>query len=208
MHARKEKRKKGRRGTTTTTTETMAANNGGVNVCVCGAGGGIGQPLSLLLKQQLPAGSTLRLIDIVATPGVAVDLSHVSTPVAVTGHLTPMKPGEKCTDGSEDGSEAAFSGADIVVIPAGVPRKPGMTRADLFGINAGIVAGLVEKAAKFCPKAIICVITNPVNSMVPVAAEILKKAGCYDMKKVFGKGVVLLVRMFAFFVCVCFSCSL
>lgn len=165
-----------------------------VHVCVCGAAGGIGQPLSLLLKQQLPAGSTLRLLDVVNAPGVAVDLSHVSSPVKVTGHLAPVKAGEKCLDGSDDGSEAAFSGCDLVVIPAGVPRKPGMTRADLFGVNAGIVAGLVRSVAKYCPKAIIALITNPVNSMVPVAAEVLKAAGVYDKKRLFGVSTLDVVR--------------
>ena len=44
-----------------------------------------------------------------------------------------------------------MEGADVVIIPAGVPRKPGMTRDDLFNINAGIVKGLCEAIAKHCP---------------------------------------------------------
>lgn len=47
---------------------------------------------------------------------------------------------------------AALEGADLVVIPAGVPRKPGMTRDDLFNINAGIVKNLAEGVAKHCPQ--------------------------------------------------------
>ena len=46
----------------------------------------------------------------------------------------------------------ALEGADVVIIPAGVPRKPGMTRDDLFNINAGIVKGLCEAIARHCPK--------------------------------------------------------
>ena len=46
----------------------------------------------------------------------------------------------------------ALEGADVVIIPAGVPRKPGMTRDDLFNINAGIVKGLCEAIAKHCPQ--------------------------------------------------------
>jgi malate dehydrogenase len=46
----------------------------------------------------------------------------------------------------------ALAGAELVVIPAGVPRKPGMTRDDLFNINAGIVKGLIEGVAMYCPK--------------------------------------------------------
>ena len=48
----------------------------------------------------------------------------------------------------------AFKGCDIVVIPAGVPRKPGMSRDDLFNINAGINFGLAEAVAKNCPNAV------------------------------------------------------
>jgi malate dehydrogenase len=47
---------------------------------------------------------------------------------------------------------AALKGAELIIIPAGVPRKPGMTRDDLFNVNAGIVKGLVEAAAKHCPE--------------------------------------------------------
>ena len=43
-------------------------------------------------------------------------------------------------------------GSSVVVIPAGVPRKPGMSRDDLFATNAGIVATLVDACAKYCPK--------------------------------------------------------
>lgn len=45
----------------------------------------------------------------------------------------------------------ALEGSDIVIIPAGVPRKPGMTRDDLFNINAGIVKSLCTAIAKYCP---------------------------------------------------------
>ena len=66
-------------------------------------------------------------------------------------------------------------GCDLVLVPAGVPRKPGMTRDDLFGINAGIAKGIVEACATYCPNAIVALIVNPVNSIVPAMAEIYKK---------------------------------
>jgi len=53
------------------------------------------------------------------------------------------------------GLEETLTGCDVVVIPAGVPRKPGMTRDDLFNTNAGIVKTLVEGCAKYCPDAMI-----------------------------------------------------
>merc|ERR1712176_1557659 len=77
-------------------------------------------------------------------------------------------------------------GCEVVVIPAGVPRKPGMTRDDLFNVNAGIVKTLVSACAEACPKACILVISNPVNSTVPIASEVLKAKGVYDPGKLFG----------------------
>jgi malate/lactate dehydrogenase len=73
--------------------------------------GGIGQPLSLLLK-TCPLVDELSLYDIVNSPGVAADLSHINTKSVVTGYLPP-----------DDGMAKSLIGADIVVIPAGVPRK-------------------------------------------------------------------------------------
>lgn len=69
-----------------------------------------------------------------------------------------------------------------------------MTRDDLFAINAGIVRDLTAACAKHCPGALINVISNPVNSTVPIAAEVLKKAGVYDKKKLFGVSTLDVVR--------------
>jgi len=79
-----------------------------------------------------------------------------------------------------------------------VPRKPGMTRDDLFNTNAGIVANLAKAAAKYCPKAFLCIITNPVNSTVPIASEVFKAAGVYDPKRIFGVTTLDIVRANAF----------
>jgi len=158
---------------------TSGPNN--VSVAVMGAAGGIGQPLSMLLKLN-PAVTKLALYDIVATPGVAADLSHIETKARVTGFV------------GADQMEASLAGAQIVVIPAGVPRKPGMTRDDLFNTNASIVATLAGAAAKVCPDAMIAIISNPVNSTVPIAAEVYKKAGVYNPKKIFGVTTLDVVR--------------
>jgi malate dehydrogenase len=142
-------------------------------VAVLGAAGGIGQPMSLLLKDSDRI-SRLALFDIVRTPGVAADLSHINSPAQVTGHMGMEEIGK------------ALDGSDVVVIPAGVPRKPGMTRDDLFSTNASIVQSLAEACTKHCPKAKTLVISNPVNSTVPIVAEVYKKAGVYDPRKVIG----------------------
>merc|ERR1711972_174287 len=81
-----------------------------------------------------------------------------------------------------DFTKDALTGCDLVLIPAGMPRKPGMTRDDLFKVNADIAKGLVEACAKFCPKAMLAMIVNPVNSIVPAMAELYKKKGLDPMK--------------------------
>ncbi|KAH8381922.1 hypothetical protein KR009_000978 [Drosophila setifemur] len=154
-------------------------------VTVCGASGGIGQPLSLLLKQN-PLVTDLALYDIVHTPGVAADLSHIDTKSKTTGYMGADQLGD------------SLKGSDVVVIPAGVPRKPGMTRDDLFNVNAGIIKDISNSIAKNCPKALVAIITNPVNTCVPIAAEILKKAGVYDPKRLFGVSTLDVVRARAF----------
>ncbi|KAJ9690648.1 hypothetical protein PVL29_013022 [Vitis rotundifolia] len=155
-------------------------------VAVLGAAGGIGQPLALLMKLN-PLVSSLSLYDIAGTPGVAADVSHINTRSQVAGYMGDDQLGQ------------ALEGADLVIIPAGVPRKPGMTRDDLFNINAGIVKSLCTAIAKYCPNALVNMISNPVNSTVPIAAEVFKKAGTYDEKKLFGVTTLDVVRAKTFY---------
>ncbi|KAK5627730.1 hypothetical protein RRF57_003445 [Xylaria bambusicola] len=129
------------------------------------------QPLSLLLK-LCPLVDELALYDVVpATVGVATDLSHISTTAKVTSYLP-----------KDDGGKAAMKDADIIVILLAFP------------INAGIVKGLIEIAAEVAPKAFILVISNPVNSTVPIAAETLKAKGVFNPKKLFGVTTLDIVR--------------
>ncbi|NXF78016.1 MDHM protein, partial [Sclerurus mexicanus] len=150
-------------------------------VAVLGASGGIGQPLSLLLKNS-PLVNKLSLYDIAHTPGVAADLSHIETKASVKGFMGPEQLPE------------CLKGCDVVVIPAGVPRKPGMTRDDLFNTNASIVASLTSACAKHCPEAMICIISNPVNSTIPITSEVFKKHGVYNPNKIFGVTTLDIVR--------------
>ncbi|CBI29427.3 unnamed protein product, partial [Vitis vinifera] len=153
----------------------------GFKVAILGAAGGIGQPLAMLMKMN-PLVSVLHLYDVVNTPGVTSDISHMDTGAVVRGFLGQQQ------------LEDALTGMDLVIIPAGVPRKPGMTRDDLFNINAGIVKTLCEGIAKCCPNAIVNLISNPVNSTVPIAAEVFKKAGTFDPKRLLGVTMLDVVR--------------
>ncbi|KAI9808523.1 MAG: hypothetical protein M1825_003671 [Sarcosagium campestre] len=69
-----------------------------------------------------------------------------------------------------------------------------MTRDDLFKINAGIVKGLVNGIADYCPKAFILIISNPVNSIVPITAEVLKTKSVFDPRRLFGVTTLDVVR--------------
>ena len=156
-----------------------------LKVTLLGASGGIGQPLALLLKLN-PRIKELALYDVkqAMTPaaGVAADVSHINSPAQVRGYAGDEELGN------------CLAGSNIVVITAGVPRKPGMSRDDLFKINAGIVRALATASAKHCPGAINLIITNPVNSTVPIAAEIFRKAGVYDRRKLIGVTTLDVVR--------------
>jgi malate dehydrogenase len=151
-------------------------------VAVLGAAGGIGQPLSLLLKLNTRV-TELALYDIRGGPGVAADISHVNTKSTVKGY-----------DPTPSGLAAALKGSDIVLIPAGVPRKPGMTRDDLFNTNASIVRDLAKAVAESAPEAKLLIISNPVNSTVPICAEVFKARGVYNPKKLFGVTTLDVVR--------------
>merc|ERR1712060_310056 len=100
-----------------------------------------------------------------------------------------MEPSDKAIDKLEE----CLTGCDLVLIPAGMPRKPGMTRDDLFKVNADIARGLVDACAKYCPDAVLGMIVNPVNSVVPAMAELYKKKGL-DPLKVVGISTLDVVR--------------
>ena len=82
---------------------------------------------------------------------------------------------------------SATAGSDVVLITSGVPRKPGMTREELVGVNAGIVKDVVENILKYSPNAIIVVISNPMDTMTYLA---LKLSGL-PKNRIIGMGGIL-----------------
>lgn len=86
---------------------------------------------------------------------------------------------------TSDYSKTADS--DVVVITSGIPRKPGMTREDLIGINAGIVKDVAQNILKYSPKAILVIISNPMDTMTYLA---LKATGL-PKNRVIGMGGIL-----------------
>lgn len=70
--------------------------------------------------------------------------------------------------------------------------------SDLFKTNAGVIADLTAGIAAYCPKAFVCIITNPVNSTVPIAVEVLKSKGVFNPTRVFGVTTLDVVRASTF----------
>ena len=163
---------------------------GSHKVCICGGAGGIGQPLSLLMAMD-PNVKELAIFDLnvamVPPVGLAMDLGHIESKVKVTGHS--LNVGNAPKDHLQD----CLTGCSLVLVAAGVPRKPGMTRDHLFKVNADIAKGIVEASAKFCPEAVVALIVNPINSVVPAMAELYKKAGL-DPTKIVGVTTLDCVR--------------
>ncbi|HUV50290.1 MAG TPA: malate dehydrogenase [Anaerolineae bacterium] len=117
------------------------------------------------------------LIDVVegVPQGKALDLTEAAPIEKHDAHL------------SGSNSYEASAGSDIIIITAGIPRKPGMSRDDLIGINAGIVKTVTQQAAKFSPDAVLIVVSNPLDAMCQVAYE----ASGFPRNRVMGMAGVL-----------------
>mgnify|MGYP001806032619 CR=1 FL=1 len=92
-------------------------------------------------------------------------------------------------------SYALIEGADVVIVTAGVPRKPGMSRDDLIGINTGVMQAVGQAIKTYCPNAFVIVITNPLDVMVWV----LQQASGLPTSKVVGMAGVLDSARFRYF---------
>ncbi|MEK0085707.1 malate dehydrogenase [Benzoatithermus flavus] len=143
-------------------------------IALIGAGQ-IGGTLALLAAQK-ELGDVV-LFDVVEDmpAGKALDLAQTGPVEGYNATLT----------GTND--YAAIEGADVVIVTAGVPRKPGMSRDDLIGINTGVVKTVGENIKKYAPNAFVIVITNPLDVMVAV----MQKVTGFKPERVVGMAGVL-----------------
>ena len=100
------------------------------------------------------------------------------------------------TTTAEGAGYEATAGCEIVVITAGLPRKPGMSRMDLIGVNAGIVRGVAENIAKHSPNAVIIVVSNPLDEMTALT----QIASNFPKQRVMGQAGMLDTARFTHFV--------
>jgi malate dehydrogenase len=135
---------------------------------------------------------TVVLTDIIEgkPEGLALDLNQ-SRPVE--GFETKVVGASTGPNG--EGYEA-IEGSDVIVITAGLPRKPGMSRMDLLGVNAKIVRGIAENVAKYAPNAVVIVVSNPVDEMTALA----QIATQFPHNRVFGQAGVLDTARFTNFI--------
>ena len=126
---------------------------------------------------------TVVLTDIVEgkPEGLALDLNQ-SRPIE--GFETTVVG---ATTTPEGGGYEATADSDVVVITAGLPRKPGMSRMDLLDVNAKIVRGVAENIAKYSPNAVIIIVSNPLDEMTALA----QLASQFPKSRVFGQAGVL-----------------
>src|ERR1700742_4925725 len=122
--------------------------------------------------------------------GLALDMNQ-SRPIE--GFQTRVTGASTTADG--DGYEKT-GGSDIVVITAGLPRKPGMSRMDLIETNAKIVRNVVENVTKYAPDAVLIVVSNPLDEMTALAA----KASGFPSARVMGQAGMLDTARFSYFV--------
>ncbi|HEY6466037.1 MAG TPA: malate dehydrogenase [Candidatus Acidoferrales bacterium] len=106
------------------------------------------------------------LTDILDGPpaGKALDMAESASILGTDSHAEGIS--------TANGDYEATANSDIVVITAGFPRKPGMSRDDLLKANHDVVKGVVEKVAKLSPKAILIVVTNPLDAMAQAAFKV------------------------------------
>jgi malate dehydrogenase len=126
---------------------------------------------------------TVVLTDIVEgkPEGLALDLNQ-SRPIE--GFETTVVG---ATTTPEGGGYQATADSDVVVVTAGLPRKPGMSRMDLLDVNGKIVRGVAENIAKYSPAAVLIVVSNPLDEMTALAQQASK----FPKNRVFGQAGVL-----------------
>lgn len=111
--------------------------------------------------------------------------------------LAEAMPVARCDAGLQGANEyAATAGSDVVIITAGLARKPGMSRDDLLAKNTEIVAGVTREVARYSPQAILIVVSNPLDAMVYVA----QKVSGFDPRRVIGMAGILDTARFSSFI--------
>ncbi len=147
-----------------------------MKITVVGAGNVGATCANVIAQRELASELVLLDIKVGIYEGKALDMMQTS---AQLGFDT------RVIGSTNDYSKTA--GSDVVVITSGIPRKPGMTREDLIGTNAGIVKGVVDNILKYSPNTIFVIVSNPMDTMTYLTL----KASGIPKNRVIGMGGIL-----------------
>ncbi|MAX23938.1 MAG: malate dehydrogenase [Phycisphaeraceae bacterium] len=151
-------------------------------ISVVGAGGNVGASVALWSANK-------ELGDIVAIDLKRDDMLPVEGRMLDLAQAGPMELFDSNIVATDDFS--AMEGSDVVVVTAGIPRKPGMSRDDLIGTNVKIVKSVSDNIKKYAPDSIVILVSNPLDAMVYTAWKatgfptnrIIGQAGCLDVAR-------------------------
>jgi malate dehydrogenase len=162
-------------------------------IALIGAGNIGGELAALIAKKEL---GDVVLFDIPVkenfAKGKALDLEQNSAVHGYDANVTGTSNWADC------------AGSDVVIITAGIPRKPGQSRDDLIGINLPIICDVADNLKKHCPNAFVIVISNPLDAMV---YELQRRTG-FPKAKVVGMAGVLDSARFSLFLARAIGCSI
>ncbi|CAB3236014.1 unnamed protein product [Arctia plantaginis] len=151
-------------------------------VTVLGGATDVGQTISLMLRSQ-PNITKLVIHDTLKeTPGVTLDLSHVPTNAEVKGYV------------GEEYLEPALMNSELIICAAGVTRTPSITENSCFTTNTVFIKSLAKAIARLEPMPFIGIVTEPINSLIPMTAEIVRNYGELDVRKLFGISTIDFLR--------------
>ncbi|HCD32187.1 MAG TPA: malate dehydrogenase [Phycisphaerales bacterium] len=151
-------------------------------ISVIGAGGNVGASVALWAANK-------ELGDIVAVDLKRDEMLPVDGRMLDLAQAGPMELFDSNIVATDDFSK--IEGSDVVVVTAGIPRKPGMSRDDLIGTNVKIVKSVSENVKKYAPDSIVILVSNPLDAMVYTAWKatgfptnrIIGQAGCLDVAR-------------------------
>ncbi|XP_035742130.1 malate dehydrogenase, mitochondrial-like [Vespa mandarinia] len=157
-----------------------------MKISILGANNETGRFLSLLLKRSCLI-DEISLYDRESTHYLASELNQIDTRCKVTTY----PHNEECLT-------QTLQDAKVVILVAGKNLKYELTSTELLESNAEILSDLLPNVIRSCPRAMIAIAMQPINSLIPIAVEMYKKAGIYEYKHIFGVNTLDCVRANSF----------
>ncbi|XP_063374969.1 malate dehydrogenase-like [Cydia amplana] len=143
-------------------------------VCVMGGASEIGQAVSLMLRTEPAVGKLVVHDTWRAAPGVVIELSHVPSKSTLKGYL------------GEATMKQALDGSDLILLVGGLLKTPGMSDEACLDANTEFVKTVSSQIGRLSRMPFVGVVAEPINSLVPMAAELMRNEGTFDGRKLFG----------------------